>query len=96
MGSMENWVMEISSSPPLPRTGRWSGTYSVRGSPEMTTPAAWVLTWRTIPSTFWAVSMSRRSEVSVRRPWSSGSRPMASSMVLARKGTRRATRSTSG
>ena len=88
--------MEISFSPPAPRTGRWRGTYSVSGSPEMTTPAAWVLTWRTIPSTFWAVSMRFRNEVSVRSRSSSGSRPMASSMVLARNGTRRATRSTSG
>ena len=51
-GSIEYWVIStgLDSSP---RVGRWRGTVSVSGSSAMRTPAAWVLTWWTMPSSPW-------------------------------------------
>ncbi|MNC32261.1 hypothetical protein D3C75_806070 [compost metagenome] len=50
--SIEYWVSAVLSLPAC------SGTASVRGPLEITTPAAWVDAWRGMPSTFIAMSSS--------------------------------------
>ena len=93
-GSMEYWVMEI-SLPASALVGRCRGTYSVRGSLEITTPAAWVLTWWAVPSKPAAFSTKSRTAGSVSYiSFSSGLFSTASCTERARKGTKRATRST--
>ena len=47
--SMWYWVM---TACPFPLPTVCSGTYLVNGSCDMTTPAAWVLAWRILPSSF--------------------------------------------
>ena len=58
IGSIEYCV--VSTPSPSFLVGRCSGTTSSSGSPDMTTPAAWVLEWRVRPSSFMLVSMRFR------------------------------------
>ncbi len=51
---MSYWVV-TPSAPPLKDA---SGTRSVRGTGEITTPAAWVEAWRVVPSSRREMSIS--------------------------------------
>ena len=75
----------------------WSGMSSVRGSREMTTPAAWVEAFRATPSSCLAKSITRLtpgSESYCSRSWGAVS-SASSSLIPSWFGTAFATRSTS-